>query len=111
MPAVSELQVLRIVQEALANVRKHSRARRADVRVEPAGDRLRITVQDDGIGFNPAELGRSEFPRFGLSTMRERAESVGGRLDLDSVPGRGTRVTIEVPARIPDREFSRGAAS
>jgi len=107
--AGSELQVLRIVQEALANVRKHSKAQHADVRVEQVDRRVRITVEDDGVGFNPAELGRSEFPRFGLSTMRERAESVGGLFQLVSMPGAGTRVTIEVPAQIPDREVSRGA--
>lgn len=99
VPAGTELQVLRIVQEALANVRKHSRAGHAEVRIEDAGSRIRITVEDDGIGFNPAELGRAEFPRFGLSAMRERAESVGGWFQLDSTPRGGTRVTIEVPAR------------
>ena len=111
VPAGAELQVLRIVQEALANVRKHSKARQADVRVEQTDGRLRITVQDDGVGFKPAELGRGEFPRFGLPTMRERAESLGGWFQLDSTPGEGTRVTIEVPAQIPIREFSRGAVS
>ncbi len=111
VPAGAELQVLRIVQEALANVRKHSKARHADVRIEQADGRLRITVQDDGVGFNPAGLGRAELPRFGLATMRERAESVGGRFQLDSTPGEGTRVTIEVPARMPVRELSRGAVS
>lgn len=111
VPAGSELQVLRIVQEALANVRKHSKARHADVRVEQIDSRLRITVEDDGVGFSPAGLGRSEFPRFGLSAMRERAESVGGLFQLDSTPGAGTRVIIEVPAQSPHREISRGAVS
>lgn len=111
LPTGAELQVLRIVQEALANVRKHSSARQADVRVEQSESRVRITVQDDGVGFTPTELGRSEFPRFGLSSMRERAESVGGSFQLDSTPGTGTRVTIEVPAQIPNRDISRGAVS
>lgn len=110
VPVGAELQVLRIVQEALANVRKHSKAGHADVRVEKIGNEICITVGDDGIGFNPTELGRAEFPRFGLSSMRERAESVGGRLRVDSAPGGGTRVTIEVPARNAQREDSRGAA-
>lgn len=109
LPTGAELQVLRIVQEALANVRKHSKAQHADLWVEQTGNRIRISVQDDGVGFNPSELGRAEFPRFGLSTMRERAESVGGLFQLDSTPGAGTRVTIEVPAQIPIREVSRGA--
>lgn len=109
VPAGSELQVLRIIQEALANVRKHSKAQHVDVWVAEVDSRIRITVQDDGIGFNPAELGRAEFPRFGLSTMRERAESVGALFQLESTPGEGTRVTIEVPAQIPNPEFSTGA--
>ena len=92
-----QLQVLRIVQETLANVRKHAHARRADIILEQNGSRLRIMVRDDGAGFNPLELGRSEFPRFGLATMRERAESIGGHFQLDSAPGAGTRVTIELP--------------
>lgn len=111
VPAGSEIQVLRIVQEILANVRKHSRARHADVRAEQIDRRVRITVEDDGVGFNPAELGRAEFPRFGLSAMRERAESVGGWFQLESSPGMGTRVTLEVPAQIPDRAVSRGDVS
>jgi signal transduction histidine kinase len=111
LPEGAELQVLRIVQEALSNVRKHARAHHADIQVEHHDSRIRITVQDDGVGFNPAELGRSEFPRFGLSTMRERAESVGGLFQLDSTPGQGTKVTIEVPARMPNPESSRGATS
>ena len=97
LPPASELQVLRIVQEALANVRKHAKAAHAEVRIEPDDYRIRITVQDDGIGFNPGELSRSEFPRFGLATMRERAEAVGGALRLESAPGLGTRVEIEIP--------------
>jgi signal transduction histidine kinase len=92
----AQLQVLRIVQEALANVRKHSHARNADIVLEQTGATLRISVSDDGAGFNPSELGRSEFPRFGLATMRERAESIGGTFQLDSTPGAGTRVTLEL---------------
>jgi signal transduction histidine kinase len=97
LPSSTELQLLRIVQESLANVRKHSGASRVDVSVEEADGRLRLSVEDNGAGFNPAAPGRSEFPRFGLSTMRERAESMGGTLQLDSTPGQGTRVTVELP--------------
>ena len=113
LPEGSELQVLRIVQEALANVRKHARAKQVEVRVEHLDRRIRVTVRDDGVGFNPAELGRSEFPRFGLSTMRERAEAVGGMFRLESAPGEGTRVMIEVPAGGPggqQREITGGTA-
>lgn len=92
-----QLQVLRIVQESLANIRKHAGARRVDVTLEQTESRLRLTVQDDGAGFTPGELGRSELPRFGLSTMRERAGTLGGTFLLESSPGAGTRVTVELP--------------
>jgi signal transduction histidine kinase len=94
----AELQLLRIVQEALANVRKHAGARQVDVTLERTLGRLRVTVADDGAGFKPADLGRAEFPRFGLATMRERAENGGGSFQLESAPGQGTRVTVELPA-------------
>jgi signal transduction histidine kinase len=97
LPAPAELQVLRIVQEALANVRKHGQARQAEVRLAQGPDRLAVAVEDDGVGFDPNDLGRSEFPRFGLATMRERAQSIGGMVHLDTAPGRGTRVRIEIP--------------
>ncbi len=96
-----ELQLLRIVQEALANVRKHAQAQQADVAIGKAGEQVVVTVADDGIGFNPAEIGRPGFPRFGLTTMRERAESVGGAVRWDSRPDEGTRVTVEIPLKTP----------
>lgn len=99
----TELQLLRIVQESLANVRKHSNARKVDITLEEVAHRLRVTIEDDGAGFVPGELGRSEFPRFGLATMRERAETIGGSFRLDSAPGEGTRVTVELP-QLPSRE-------
>jgi signal transduction histidine kinase len=93
----AQLQALRIVQESLTNIRKHANATRASLTIEQSASTLRITIEDNGSGFKPGELGRSEFPRFGLSTMRERAETIGGRFQLDSVPGSGTRVTVELP--------------
>ena len=97
----AQLQVLRIVQESLANIRKHAGARRVDVTLEQDETWLRVTVQDDGAGFTPGELGRSELPRFGLSTMRERAGNLGGKFLLESSPGAGTRVTVELPTQSP----------
>ncbi|MBI4495068.1 MAG: GAF domain-containing sensor histidine kinase [Chloroflexi bacterium] len=98
LPPAAELQLLRIVQEALANVRKHAAASHVLVRLAETEGWVEAVVADDGVGFDPAALGRGAFPRFGLSTMRERAEAVGGRLEIDSAPGRGTRVTVRVPA-------------
>jgi len=95
-PAV-EIQLLRIIQEALANVRKHSRASRAWVRFEADGDGAIITVEDDGRGFDPSRIGQDSREHFGLQTMRERAESVGGVLQISTQHGQGTRLTVQLP--------------
>lgn len=100
LPPSSELQLLRILQEALANVRKHSGASTARVLLERRGDDLFAQVADDGAGFDPELPRRRRFPRFGLAIMRERAESIGGRLEVHSAPGEGTRVEVTLP--IPD---------
>jgi nitrate/nitrite-specific signal transduction histidine kinase len=92
-----DVQVLRIIQEALTNVRKHAKTSRAWVRLEQEDSRLRITVEDDGRGFDPARVEWAGQRYFGLQIMRERAESIGGHLELDSRPGHGTRVTIWMP--------------
>jgi signal transduction histidine kinase len=92
-----ELQVVRIVQEALTNVRKHARASHAKVAIRREDARLVVLVEDDGQGFNADAIARREFPQFGLSTMRERAASIGGILVVESSPGEGTRVRFELP--------------
>ena len=92
-----EVQLLRIIQEALANVRKHAGATRARVRLVREAGSLEATIEDDGSGFDPEALGRTALPRFGLATMRERAEAVGGSLIVRSAPGAGTRVVVRVP--------------
>lgn len=93
----SEIQLIRIVQEALSNVRKHASAKRVDVTVvrDPGG--LRIEIADDGHGFDPDRLPAARHPRFGLQTMRERAAAVRGTFAVTSVPGRGTCVTVTIP--------------
>jgi len=92
-----ELQMLRIIQESLANVRKHSGAQTAKVACRLVDGRIIVTIEDDGDGFDSEEKRRSGFPRFGLAIMRERAESIGSVLTVDSSPEKGTRVRIELP--------------
>ncbi|KAB2964022.1 MAG: GAF domain-containing sensor histidine kinase [Thermoanaerobaculia bacterium] len=99
LPSDAELQVVRIAQESLANVRKHARAKAVAVTLEGGDGELRLEVRDDGRGFDPAAAGSSIPPRFGLATMRERAQAIGGRLAIDSSPGGGTCVTLRVPLR------------
>jgi signal transduction histidine kinase len=92
-----ELQLLRILQEALSNARKHSGATLVNVKIHQEDNRLFASVEDDGKGFDPSNRPREAFPRFGLAIMRERTESIGGTLDLETSPGSGTRVKIRVP--------------
>jgi signal transduction histidine kinase len=94
---IAEVQLLRIIQEALSNVRKHAEATRALVHLEIQDRSLKATIEDDGIGFDPESLGRASLPRFGLSTMRERAEAVRGALTITPVAPRGTRVAVSIP--------------
>lgn len=97
VPASVELQLLRIIQEALSNVRKHSGADAAAVTVRREGDRIVAAVRDDGVGFDPELKRSSAGPRFGLAIMRERAEGVGGTMQLVSSVGQGTVVAVELP--------------
>jgi signal transduction histidine kinase len=90
-------QVFRIAQEALQNALRHAQAARIEVRLEDGGGRLLLTVADDGRGFDPAApVLRSR--RLGLTSMEERASELGGRLSVESQPGSGTTVRLEVPA-------------
>jgi PAS domain S-box-containing protein len=93
----AQSQLFRIVQEALTNARRHGGARSVQVRLQAESGLLRVIVQDDGAGFDPTGLVRDEGHRFGLQFMRERAEELGGRVEVDSAPGRGTRIVVEVP--------------
>jgi signal transduction histidine kinase len=92
-----ELQLIRIVQEALANVRRHSGAEHACVRLERRGDACVLSISDDGRGFSLAGQTRRPGAHFGLQTMRERAEGLGGELRIETTPGRGTVVSATVP--------------
>jgi signal transduction histidine kinase len=94
-----EVQLLRIIQEALTNVRKHARARRVRIGLSVYDSRAEAIVQDDGAGFDSALLETAEGQKFGLRFMRERAEEVGGSVQIRSAPDEGTQVVICVPLR------------
>jgi nitrate/nitrite-specific signal transduction histidine kinase len=103
LPPVAELQLLRIVQEALSNVRKHAEASHVEVRITARDGEVETVIGDDGRGFDTirSRSGPDRTPHFGLSTMRERAESVGGTLQIVSTLGGGTRVEVRLPTRSP----------
>jgi two-component system nitrate/nitrite sensor histidine kinase NarX len=99
LPPETEAQILRIFQEALTNVRRHARAKHLQLSLCVEGDAALFAVKDDGQGFDPALVGGDGQQRLGLQTMKERAESVGARLEVTSVSGRGTEVRVELPLR------------
>ncbi len=83
------------MQEALNNVAKHARARRAFVAIERPDGEVRLVVRDDGAGFDPASLVREGRPAsWGMAIMRERAQALGGTLQVESAPGQGTALTV-----------------
>jgi PAS domain S-box-containing protein len=105
---VVEVQLLRIIQEALTNVRKHADARSVRLTFMRHAGQAQVIVEDDGRGFDPGlppELGDGERERthFGLHIMAERAAGVGGSLQVQSAPGQGTKVIVRVPLRLVDR--------
>lgn len=94
----TEDALFRITQEALTNVARHAQASRATVSIETVEDRLRLVIADDGIGFDPAQVNPNMNGQgWGLISMTERAEAIGGSCRIESFPQRGTRVTVEVP--------------
>ena len=89
-------EVFRIAQEALHNGVKHAEAHRLELMLDEGERQLVLTVRDDGVGFDPsAAAHRSR--RLGLTSMEERATALGGTLGIDSAPGKGTTIKLEVP--------------
>ena len=98
LPPLAALQLFRLVQEALTNVRKHAGAREARVALMADGSgHLKVVVADDGRGFSPGSQGNGTARPLGLTSMRERVEALGGTFHLASRPGSGTRVTATIP--------------
>jgi signal transduction histidine kinase len=102
----SEVQLLRVVQEALTNTRKHSRAHRVAVRIDCLGEGTTLTVEDDGVGFDPSTVASSMEGGFGMKSMRERVEQIGGSIDVHTAPSEGTTIVVRL-----DAEDTRGTPS
>jgi len=97
LPAPVKIALFRVAQEALNNVVKHANATSASIHLTYREKEVSIQVQDDGHGFTADSLNRQNHPTWGLMGMRERAALLGGRLDLQSEPGRGTVVEVAIP--------------
>jgi signal transduction histidine kinase len=93
----AEQQIYRIVQEALNNVIKHAGVCRVAIVLDLQPDLLTLRVADDGVGFDPDVLDPLNGRHLGLTSMRERAAELGGRIELRSRPGQGTEVVVTVP--------------
>jgi len=93
------VQLLRVVQEALSNARKHGGAKNLKLTVDANGSRARITITDDGHGFDTGRLGGEDSSHYGLVFMRERLQQIGGSVEIDSKPGAGTVLKLDVPTR------------
>ena len=91
----AQMQLFRIIQEAFSNARKHARADCVQLSFEMVDGMVLIRIQDNGRGFDPTKAAGEG--HFGLRFMRERAESIGGRLQIDSTPGEGTCIEVEIP--------------
>lgn len=97
LPPETELQLLRIVQEALTNIRKHSGANRATIRVKARPENLELSIQDNGAGFDPRHGQPADETGYGLVSMHSRARSIGAELQVEAAPGQGTRIQILLP--------------
>ncbi|WP_369688994.1 GAF domain-containing sensor histidine kinase [Streptomyces sp. Wb2n-11] len=96
LPAAQEEALLRVAQEALHNALRHSGAAHVDVVLEKSGQGARLRITDDGSGFDPKAVRRAG-RHLGLVSMRDRAGGAGGRLTVESAPGKGTTIEMEVP--------------
>jgi two-component system nitrate/nitrite sensor histidine kinase NarX len=84
----------------MTNVVRHARATRVDVLAERSGDRVLVMIEDDGVGFDPDQLVDAD--HLGLIGLRERAEALGGSLIMESKPGAGTTIVVEVASADPN---------
>jgi signal transduction histidine kinase len=92
----AEIGLFRIAQEALNNIIKHAQARHVGVSLSTEAGAVRLAIADDGAGFDAATVRAARVGSLGLAIMRERADALGARLAIDSVPGKGTRVVVEL---------------
>jgi len=95
LPSDVRIALFRAAQEAISNVLKHADAAQLEISLQGENGRVRLRVEDDGQGFEPDAASQKEAPTWGLKIMRERIESIGGKVWIESEPGKGTRVTFE----------------
>jgi PAS domain S-box-containing protein len=100
LPLPVETALFRIAQEALTNVAKYAQAKNVTVELEEFGKSVQLSIADDGIGFDSEAHHQPEAkPEWGLINMRERSQAIGGQLSVETAPGKGTQIIVEVPRK------------
>jgi signal transduction histidine kinase len=105
LPSEVETTLYRIAQEALTNVAKHSRATHVDVIVERRADQVVLIVEDNGVGFDPADTGTTRHG-LGLSGMQERASLVGATIQVESAAGKGTTILVRMSVAAAEKQMA-----
>lgn len=100
LPQDLQVTLLRVAQEALSNVRKHANARQVTLTLSYLEDLIVLDIQDDGTGFDPNTTTNGSEGGFGLQAMRERVERLGGQLLIESTPGEGTTLAVQLPLAV-----------
>jgi signal transduction histidine kinase len=104
------VQLLRVVQEAMSNARRHGSASNLKVSVGLNESRAHVTVTDDGTGFDSGRLGGLDGSHLGLTFMRQRMQQIGGSMEIDSKPGAGTVLMLDVPTRDHRRKIGESTS-
>jgi two-component system sensor histidine kinase UhpB len=98
LPLGIETAIFRIVQEVLTNVAKHAQASQVNILLERTNGIIQLAITDNGVGFDTADVRKlKEQPQWGLITIEERAKALGGLISVESMPGRGTKIIVQVP--------------
>lgn len=106
LPDLVAGNLLLLAQEAMTNALKHGEPRSIHVRLVFTGDNLRLTVEDDGRGFDTAQMATPREGHFGIQGMRERVKRLGGIFEISSAPGKGTRISVSVPIQTAESVMS-----
>jgi two-component system sensor kinase len=105
LPPATDIALFRIVQEALTNIHRHSKSPVANIFLESVRGKVRVTVEDRGVGMPLASVATGGNPPMGIgiAAMRERVKQLGGVFNIQSQPGRGTTVIVELPLSPPEK--------
>ncbi|RUS46142.1 sensor histidine kinase [Cohnella sp. AR92] len=103
-----ENHLFRMVQEALSNTLRHAKASKMDIALQRRGETVRLAIRDNGVGF---DVETKKQTSYGLATMEERVNEIGGSLNVASAPGKGTRIEIRVPIMAEERGWEDGGAA